>query len=81
MKDKFTIEEKRKYMFKKHLKDHLIEYILDFIGPIVLTALLLYLCKAEEYIYGILLSTAYSLGKMVYNFYHYKKEYVDVDIK
>ena len=57
------------------------EYILDFVGPILLTVLMLYLCKAEEYIYGIVLSFFYSLGKLVYSLYHYKKEYLEVDIK
>ena len=77
----FSIEEKRKFMLKKHIKNHLFEYAVDFIGPIILTALILYLCKAEEFLYGILLSAAYSIGKTIYNIYHYKKEYVDMDIK
>ena len=78
---KFSMEEKRKFMFKKHIKNHLFEYILDFIVPLLFTILLLYLCKAEKMIYGIILSLAYSCGKLVYNLYHYKKEYIDVDIK
>lgn len=77
----FNKEEKRNYMLKKHLKDHLFEYILDFIGPMVLTIILLYFCKAEEFLYGILLSFFYSLGKTIYNIYHYRKEYIDIDIK
>ena len=81
MKNNFSIKEKRNFMFKKHLKDHLFEYVLDFLGPIILTMFILYLCKAEKYIYGIILSLAYSTGKTVYNIYHYKKEYINVDIK
>lgn len=81
MENSFSKEEKRKYMFKKHIKDHLFEYILDFIIPILLTILILYLCKAERYVYGIILSIAYSFGKLIYNLYHYKKEYIDIDIK
>lgn len=81
MSNSFSKEEKRKYMFRKHIKNHLFEYILDFISPILLTALILYLCKAENYIYGIVLSVAYSFGSLVYNLYHYKKEYTDIDIK
>lgn len=81
MRSDFSKEEKRKYMFKKHIKNHLFELILDFIGPIFLTAIILYLCKAEEYIYGIVLSIAYSAGKLIYNLYHYKKEYINLDIK
>lgn len=81
MKDNFSVEEKRKFLFKNHLKNHLFEYILDFLGPIILTIIILYLCKAEKYIYGVIVSIAYSLGKITYNIYHYKKEYIDVDIK
>lgn len=81
MKSSFSKEEKRNYMFKKHIKEHLFEYILDFIGPVLLTALILYLCKAQEFVYGILLSVAYSLGKLIYRLYHYKKEYINVDNK
>lgn len=74
MSDHFSKEEKRKYMLKKHIKNHLFEYILDFIGPILMTIIILYLCKAEEYIYGIIFSIAYSAGKLIYNLIHYKKE-------
>lgn len=81
MSENFSKEEKRKYMFKKHIKNHLFEYILDFVGPILLTILLLYLCKAENFIYGIVLSIACSFGKLLYNLHYYKKEYIDVDIK
>ncbi len=81
MENKFSKEEKRKYMFRKHIQNHLLEYVLDFIGPILLTILILYFCKAEEFIYGIILSIAYSVGKLAYNLYHYKKEYIDIDIK
>lgn len=77
----FTEAEKRKFMQKKHLKDHLFEYILDFIGPILFTMLLLYFCKAEEPLFGIILSVAYSTGKTVYNIRSYKKKYIDIDKK
>lgn len=81
MGSNFSIEEKRKYMFKKHIKNHLFEYILDFIAPILLAILILYLGKAQEYMYGIACSIMYSLGKLTYNLKHYKKEHIDIDIK
>lgn len=77
----FTVEERRKDLFYKHIKNHFFEYLLDFIGPIILTTIILYLCKAEEMLYGIILSIAYSCGKLIYNLYHYKKEYINIDIK
>ncbi len=81
MNSNFSKEEKRKFMLKKHIKDHLFEYILDIIGPMLLTMLVLHLCKAQDYIYGIILSLAYSLGKVLYNIHYYKKEHVNIDIK
>ncbi len=81
MKDAFTTEEKRKYMLKKHIQNHLFEYVLDFVGPIVLTLLLLYLCKAQSFTPGIVVSIAYSIGKTVSNIRHYKRDYVDRDIQ
>lgn len=81
MNGNFSKEEKRKFMLKKHIKDHLFEYILDIIGPMLLTILVLHLCKAQDYIYGIILSFAYSLGKVLYNIHYYKKEHINIDIK
>lgn len=81
MSSSFSKEEKKKFLFQKHLKDHLLEYIFDFVGPILLTALMLYLCKAEKFWIGIFFSVAYSSGKTIYNIYHYKKEYIDIDVK
>lgn len=77
----FSKEEKRNYKWKKHLKEHLFEYVLDFIGPILLTVLILYLCKAEKFLYGVILSVIYSAGKTAYRLYHVKKEHIDIDIK
>lgn len=81
MSNKFTIEEKRQFMFKKHIKDHLFEYIADFIGQMLFTILIMYICKAEDFLPGIILSTAYYFTKLIYNLYHYKKEYINVNIK
>lgn len=79
--EKFTNEEKRKFLLKKHLKDHLFEYILDIILPLIFTMVLLLLCKAEKFSYGIIISLSFSIGKVIYNIYHYKKDYLDIDIK
>ena len=79
--ESFSKEEKKRYKLKKHIKNHLFEYVLDFIGPILLTYSVLYICKAENFGYGIALSFFYSLGKIAYHIYHYKKDYIDTDIK
>ncbi len=70
MGNSFTVEEKRNFMFKKHLKDHLFEYVLDFVEPIVFTVILLYICKAENYLYGIVVAVAYSILRLVYSIVH-----------
>lgn len=81
MDSKFTDEEKRKFLFKKHIQNHWFEYLLDIIGPLILTVILLYICKAENILYGIIVSIVYSVIKIAYNLYHYKKEYIDRSIK
>ncbi|MCC8183104.1 MAG: hypothetical protein LIO45_09110 [Clostridiales bacterium] len=81
MNQPFTTEEKRRFRLTKHLKDHLFEYVLDVIGPMVFAAVLLYLCEAERIVYGLLLALAWGVGRVVYHLYHYKKEYIDIDVK
>ena len=80
MNNGFTYEEKRKFMLKKHIREHLFEYILDIIGPMVLTVVLLRLCHAENYLYGIILSAAYSVGRIAYSLRYYKK-HLDDEVK
>lgn len=81
MESKFTDEEKRKFIFKKHIKNHWFEYLFDIIGPLILTLILLKICKAESIAVGIIVSLVYSCGKTAYNLYHYKKEFIDINIK
>ena len=81
MESKFTEEEKKKFMFKKHIKNHWFEYLLDIIAPLILTLILLKVCKAENITVGIIISLVQSCGKLAYNLYHYKKELIDIDIK
>lgn len=81
MNSKFSKEEKKKYMFKKYIKDHLFEYIVDIVIAVIFTLILLYACRAENYIFGIILTIIYSMGKITYDLIHYKKEYIDIDIK
>ncbi len=75
----FTDEEKRKYKLKYHIKSHLFEYILDIVGPVLLTILILYLCKAENYIIGIIVAFIYSVIKVILNIHNYKKEYININ--
>lgn len=79
MGNAFNEKEKKNYMLKKHIKNNLFQYILDIVGPMVFTLVLLYLCKAEDIIYGIILSLALSCGKILYDFNHYKKTFLHAD--
>lgn len=81
MSSKFSEKEKQQYLLKKHVKDHIFEYVLDFVGPIILVIILLKLCKAENLMLGIVLTAAFEAGKIVYEIYHYKKDYIDKENK
>lgn len=80
MRNGFSKEDQQKFLFRKHIKDHLFEYILDFIGPVILTVFILHLCGAEKFIYGIVLSLAYSCGRVAYTLHHYKKVHINADM-
>ncbi len=81
MESIFTVSEKRKWMLKKHLKDHAFEYVLDIVLSILYSFILLKLCKAENMVLGVAVAFVWSLGRVVWQIYCYKKEYVDIDIK
>ncbi len=81
MENKFTLEERRRSLLKRHIKEHLFEYVLDVVGTVVCAVILLKICKAEEIFFGGVLAFVYALGKVVYQIVHYKKEWIDVDIK
>lgn len=65
-------------MLKKHIKNHIFEYLVEMVTTILYTIILLYLCGAKDIALGILFSIAYSLGRTVSEVKRYKKEYIDV---
>lgn len=69
MNSGFSEQEKKKFKLKKHIKNHSFEYILDFIGPMLLTIIILNLCKSERIWLGVVLSFFYSLGRISYDIY------------
>ena len=74
----FSEEEKKKYLMKKHIKNHLFEYVLDIIAPILCTIVILYFCEERNYLYGIIISFFYSLGRTIYRLRCYKKDFIDI---
>ncbi len=81
MDSQFTVTEKRKWLLKKHMKDHAFEYILDIVITMAFAFLLLKLCKAEDILLGMLLSFAWASGRIVQQIHYYKKEYVNMNVK
>lgn len=71
----------RRDLFWRHVRSHWFEYVLDLIGPVLFTGVVLYLCGTERFGYGMLLAGAYSFGKVVYRLHCFKKDYLDADVK
>ena len=81
MESKFSIEEKRSYKLKKHIKEHLLDYIGDMVVTVLYTLGILYLAKAENFTYGIILAIMISLVRIIAEVRRYKKDYINIDIK
>lgn len=81
MENGFTEEERKNFMLKNHIRNHIFEYLLDIIIPMLITFFLLYICKAEKYSYGILMSAVYSALKILHDIHIYKKDYIDIKTK
>ena len=80
MDSRFTAEEQKSFRLKKYIKDNIFGLILDFVMPVAVTAIILYICRAERFGFGIVLAAAYSAGKLAYELSVYKKR-IDTDIK
>lgn len=81
MKTAFTNEEKRKFFFRKYLKEHIFDFILTIVVNIIFVLIILYFCKGTDYLLGIVLSVVYSLGRIAYDIRSYKKDYLNIDFK
>ena len=63
--------QKRIRTLKDYLRGREIETIMDYVGPMVLTLLLMSLCEAdtiEVYVSGVLTSIAYSTIRLFINY-------------
>lgn len=81
MKSSFTVEEKRKWLLKKHLKDHGFEYVVDILVPMLFAFILLKICKSEDIALGIIVSFVLGILKVMTQIRYYKKDYLNVDVK
>lgn len=76
---KFTNQERKEYLLKKYIKEHIFDFILTAIFNIIFVLIIVYTTQGKDYITGIVLALFYSLGKIIYDIQIYKKEYLDVD--
>ena len=77
----FTDKEKKSFRMKKYLKEHIFDFVLEFLVNIAFTMLIIYLCGGEKYLLGGALASVYSLVKIFIDVRAYKKYYLDVIIK
>ena len=77
----FTERERRRYRLKNHLKTHWFAYALDCIGPAILAAILLYVCKAQEILPGIVMAFVYGLGKTCWSIRHFIKDNLEREVQ
>ncbi len=81
MANSFTLKEKQNWQLKKFIRDHLFEFALDIGITVLLTWLLLKICKAEYILPGLILSFFYALARVIYQIVRYKKDYINLQIK
>lgn len=75
----FTTAEKRQFHLKKYIKEHLFNFCIGMLGNILLVLIVLYLCGGTNYVLGVLLAVAWSIGKGAISLRDYKKDYLDAD--
>lgn len=77
----FTMEERWSFKLKKYLKERALDFLLELIKNIMLVELVVWRCAGSGYLQGAIMALGYTVGWAVYDVYHYKKEWVDVDIR
>lgn len=77
----FTTTEKKRFRLKKHLKARAFDYLLELVKNLAFTELILLACGGGNYIKGAVLAAGYTLGWALYDIWHYKKEWLDVDYR
>lgn len=77
----FTPEEKKRFRFRKHLKEKALEFVLIFIKNVILTEIVVWAVGSDKYLTGLIMALGYSVGWVVYELINYRKEWLDIDIK
>lgn len=76
----FTAKEKKRFLMRKYIKDHLFDFILALVCNCLFTALIVHFGGGTRYGRCILLAVAYTVGKAAYSLRWYRKDYLNVDI-
>lgn len=81
MDSAFTKKEKRRFLLKKYLREHIFDYVLKLVVNAGFVSAIIYLCNGTEYLLGLALSVAYSLVGIVNDIRFFKRYNLDLDLK
>lgn len=76
----FTPEEKRRFLMRKYIREHIFDFVLSLVWSCLLVVLTVYLSGGTRYGRCILLAVAYTVVKAAYRLSWYRKDYLNVDI-
>lgn len=77
----FTEKEKADFLLKKHIKNHMFEFVLEVIVNVAFADLIVYISNRNEYLFVSLLACIYSFAKILYNLRVFKKDYININLK
>ena len=79
-KSGFTPAEKRRFLMRKYIKEHIFDFVLGLVCSCLYVALIVFLCGGTRYLLGVLLAAAGTVIKAAYSLRCYRKDYLNVDI-
>lgn len=77
----FTVEEKKRFRLKKHLRARAFDYGMELLKNLILTEIVVWACGGEKFLTGAVMAAGYTIGWALYDIIHYKREWLDLDIK
>lgn len=77
----FTEKEKAAFLLKRHIRNHMFEFVLEIIVNVALADLIVYISNGNEYVFVSALAFIYSIIKILYNLWVFKKEYISINLK
>ncbi len=77
----FTEDERKNFLLKKHIKNHLFEYILQIAVNIGFACFIVYISGGSRYLLCIALAAVYSVIRLLFDLQSYKKYWLNGDKK